>query len=86
MSTRTDPGARTRFSLLGRGHVTIWRVEDGEVDADVTDCGVWRVKRRNWAWSCSCPLDDCVHVEAVRKVAPRLGMVRHKRGLFGWRK
>jgi hypothetical protein len=70
-------GQRTRFDLLGRGAVTVWRVDTGtgDVDVRVGDGGEWDVIRRGWEWACSCPIvEGCVHIEAARRVVPRRGM------------
>jgi hypothetical protein len=75
----------TRFHLLGRGYVTVWRVEDGEVDAHVLSDGHHEVTRRDWAWHCTCGEIECVHVAAVRKISPRRGMTppQPRRRLLG---
>lgn len=70
---------RNRWDLLGSGDVTIWRVEGGEVDAVVVTPELVHVTRRQrphrddrrcFIWECTCPLQACIHIEAVSKIVP----------------
>lgn len=82
-------GERSTYNLLGKGSITIWRVDldSGEVDAQCVDLGVHFLRRCDGQWTCSCPfnLDRCIHIGAVRKVVPRPNMVPPKKRRWWFR-